>query len=182
MEDGVSVEGDPFVFEEFNVYLARLLPHADAAKESGDGAVAGVAVGCDPVSICGGEEVIKHSFEYFGGLTLVLARGREGDSDFEGVGQVGQGMNSHVALQFPGAEIMNGELKPSSTIRKVGRRLGRDQLRCFHVAVGRLPSLPASNIRILPVGNESGRIIGAERGDGQSGRRQWVGHRMKCSR
>lgn len=86
MKDGVSVEGDPFVCEEFDVDLAGLLPHADAAKESSDGAVAGVAVGCDPVGVCGGEEVIKHSFEYFGGYTLVLARGREGDSDFEGVG------------------------------------------------------------------------------------------------
>ena len=53
LEDGVSVEGDPFAFEEFNVYLARLLPHADAAKESGDRAVAGVAVGYDPVSMTG---------------------------------------------------------------------------------------------------------------------------------
>ena len=125
LEDGVSVKGDPFVFEEFNVYLARLLPHADAAKEPGDGAVAGVAVGCDPVSICGGEEVIKHSFEYF----------------------------SRPVAAPP---------------RSIGRRLGCDQLRCFHVAVGGLPALPASNIRILPVCNESGRVIGAKRGDGQS--------------
>lgn len=32
LEDGVPVEGDPFVFEEDDVDLPRLLPHADAAK------------------------------------------------------------------------------------------------------------------------------------------------------
>lgn len=106
----------------------------------------------------------------------------EGDSDFESVGHVGQSVNGHAALKFPGVATVNGELEPSSPIRNVGRRWGRDQLRCVGGAEGGLPSLSASNFRILSVSHEFGRIIGAERGDGQSACRQWVAHRMKCTR
>ena len=167
------------MFEKFHVNLARLLPHPDTEKQPGDRGVAGIAGGDDPVSVHRGEEVMEQPVDRFDGYALVLARGRECDTDFEGVGHIGQAVNSHIALKFPGAAIMNGKLQPPSTMWNFGRRLGCDQLRRFRFAVGRIPPLPASNVRIPPVRNEFGRILFAERGDRQSGRDQWIGHRVK---